>query len=75
MISSDTYYSFPIDMNNYRLMSNTIKYANIALKTSLLDELIFQSKLEKVKVVEGSWKKEISNYHGYNFQDIVILKS
>lgn len=75
MIACDNDFSFPVKRANYRLMNNEVKSANIALKDELLDELIIKSKLEKIKTIEGYWKKStVKNYFNY-FQDIIILKS
>jgi len=68
-------FSFPINKGNYRLMSNQVKSANIALKEELLDEIIIQAKLEKLKMIEGYWKEDILYHQNNDFQDIFILKS
>lgn len=75
MIASNNDFSFPVKHGNYRLMSNKVKSANIALKEELLDELIVKSKLKKVKTIEGFWKRNIVKNSSNDFQDIVILKS
>lgn len=75
MIASNNDFSFPVKKRNYRLMSNVVKSANVALKDELLDELVKKAKLEKIKTIEGFWKKGIAKSHLNDFQDIVILKS
>lgn len=75
MIASHSDFAFSVKQGNYRLMSNEVKSANMALKDELLDELIMKSKLEKIKTIEGFWKQSIVKNHFNYFQDIVILKS
>lgn len=74
-VSNNNHFSFPINKENYRLMSDKVKSANIALKNNLLDELLKSSELEKVKVVEGYWKEGVLNGYHNDYQDIVIVKS
>lgn len=71
-IATNDGFSFPVNKGNYRLMSDEVKAANIALKDELLDELISQSELKKLYIVDGFWKKNIVNNY---FQDIVVFKS
>lgn len=75
IIANNNHFSFPFKKGNYRLMSNEVQSANIALKEELLDELLEQAKLEKLKTIEGFWKKDILNHDDNDFQDIVILKA
>lgn len=75
MIASNNGFSFSVKCGNYRLMSNKVKSANIALKDELLDELLLKSKLKKIKTIEGFWKENIAKNNLIDFQDIVILKS
>ncbi len=75
VISNNKKFSFPINKGDYRLMSNEVKSANIALKEDFLDEIIVQAKLEKLKTIEGSWKESVLNNHSNDFQDIYILKA
>lgn len=75
MIANNNNFSFPVKKDEYRLMSNTVKSANIALKNDLLDKLIAKAKLEKLKTIEGFWKLDILKHPDNNFQDIIILKS
>ena len=75
MIANNNHFSFPYNKGDYRLMSTIVKSANIALKETLLDELIIQAELEKLNTIEGFWKKDILNHKENDYQDIVILKA
>lgn len=75
MIANNNHFMFPINKGDYRLMSNIVKSANIALKDVLLDKLIVQAELERLKTIDGSWKKDIFKHKDNDFQDIVILKA
>ena len=75
MIAGDANFSFPVDKKNHRLMSEKVKSANIALKENLLDSIINNSKLEKLTMIDGSWKNNITESDANDFQDIVILKA
>lgn len=74
-IATNNQFSFPVKKENYRLMSNEVQSANIALNEGLLNELIRKAELEKIKTIHGYWKEHQSK-SGYNdFQDIVVLKA
>ena len=75
MIAYRNHFLFPFAAEDYRLMSKDVKSANIALKEELLDKLILQSNLKRIKTIEGYWKDNISNHGKNNFQDMVILKA
>ena len=75
MIANGNEFSFPVKKDGFRLMSDAVKSANIALNDDLLDELITKAKLEKINMIEGFWRRDISKQPDNNYQDIVILKS
>lgn len=67
-------FSFPVNKGNYRLMNDEVKSANIALKNNLLDELIKQAELIKIKTIEGWWKNNIQKQNDNDYQDLVLIK-
>lgn len=75
LISTTNHFPFPIKKSNYRLMSNEVQSANIALSEDLLNELIVGAGLKKISTVEGYWKDTISKSTEKDFQDIVILEA
>ncbi len=74
-IANNNHFSFPVRKENYRLMSDEVQSANIALNEELLNELIKQAKLEKLKTVHGYWKERQSKRDDNDFQDILVLKA
>lgn len=75
LISTTNHFSFPIKKSNYRLMSDEVQSANIALSEDLLNELIEKAGLKKINSIEGYWKDTISKSPGLDFQDIVIIEA
>ncbi len=67
--------TFPIDMGNYKLMNKEVTCANIALSEKLLDKIIQEANLIKVKSIEGYWKNNVTKYMYNDFQDTIIMKA
>lgn len=68
-------FSFPFDKGNYKLMSNEVKSANIALKDKFLEKIILDAGLRRLKTIEGFWKIDIKNQNDNDFQDIIVMKA
>jgi len=77
IVSNIEGFSFPIKKEGYRLMSDKVKSANIAINESQLDMMTAKNNLCKITVVEGSWKAKEQSL-GVNiddeYQDIVVLE-
>jgi ubiquinone/menaquinone biosynthesis C-methylase UbiE len=76
-VSSIKGFSFPVKMNDYRLMDSRVKSANVAVNESKLETMIKNNKLKKKFIIEGSWKRLTENYNesAYcDYQDIVVLE-
>jgi hypothetical protein len=68
-------FSFPFDKGNYRLMSDEVKSANIALKENFLEKIILDVGLRRLKTIEGFWKIDVKNQNCNDFQDIIIMEA
>ena len=66
-------FNFPVKKDGYRLMSDKVKSANIAISESRLDEMIATSGLRKVTKVDGFWKDKVKSKDRVEYQDILVL--
>ncbi len=73
-ISSKEGFNFSVEKDGYRLMSDKVKSANIAISETKLDEMIASTGLEKVSLVEGFWKDKVKDENKIEYQDMLILK-
>lgn len=73
-ISTREGFNFPVEKEGYRLMSDKVKSANIAISESKLEEMIAGCGLQKVSVIDGFWKDEIIDGSKLEYQDMLILK-
>ena len=71
-ISKQKQFNFPIQKEGYRLMDAKVKSANIAIEKAKLDQMISNSGLKKIKIIEGYWKDGLEKEDN-DFQDILIL--
>jgi ubiquinone/menaquinone biosynthesis C-methylase UbiE len=65
-------FSFQYEYDNYRLMNNKVKNANIALSKTLLNELANKNNLKIERIIDGFWSEEVEITNN-DFQDIVIF--
>lgn len=75
-ISSIKNFGFPVKKEGFRLMSENVKSANIAIEENLLKQMISTKKLKIVSIMDGVWKSEFSSRKSISneYQDIVILE-
>lgn len=66
-------FSFPYNYNNYRLMNNNVKNANIAIKKEYLEEMTEYANLKIDKFIQGFWSEEIE-INNNDFQDIIVFR-
>jgi ubiquinone/menaquinone biosynthesis C-methylase UbiE len=66
-------FNFPVLKDGYRLMSDKVKSANIAISESKLDEMIAASGLRKVTMEDGFWKDKVNDKSRLEYQDILVL--
>jgi len=66
-------FNFSVEKEGYRLMSDKVKSANIAISESKLDEMIAGTKLEKVSLIDGFWKDEVKDENKIEYQDMLVL--
>lgn len=71
--NKDFRFSFPYNFNNYRLMNNNVKNANIAINKNYLKSISEQANLEIINFIQGFWSEEIE-VKGNDFQDIIIFQ-
>jgi SAM-dependent methyltransferase len=72
-IASMENFNFPVVKDGYRLMSDKVKSANIALSETKLDEMITASGLIMVTKVDGFWKDKVKDKNRVEYQDILVL--
>jgi len=72
-IASMENFNFPVVKDGYRLMSDKVKSANIALSETRLDEMITASGLIMVNKVDGFWKDKVKDKNRVEYQDILVL--
>ncbi len=73
-ISTKEGFSFSVKKDGYRLMSDKVKSANIAISESKLDEMIAKTQLEKVSLIDGFWKDMVKEDGELEYQDMLVLK-
>lgn len=73
-ISKRENFNFPFKKENYRLMSNDVKSANIALDEEKLSLMLRKAKLKIVRIIDGYWKDKIRDINKKEYQDIVIFR-
>jgi ubiquinone/menaquinone biosynthesis C-methylase UbiE len=71
-IASMENFNFPVAKDGYRLMSDKVKSANIAISELKLEAMISASGLTKVTTVDGFWKDKDKGKIEY--QDILVLE-
>ncbi|MDD3458454.1 MAG: class I SAM-dependent methyltransferase [Weeksellaceae bacterium] len=64
-------YSFRVNKNGYKLMSDEVKAGNVAINKLKLRKMLEAENLGIVKIVDGFWK---SGNKSNEFQDIVVFK-
>ena len=74
-VANNRDFSFPVKKNGYRLMSDTVKSANICLQRSYLDDLLRDAELITIKTIEGNWKKSDFKEAGNQYQDMLVIKA
>ena len=65
-------FSFQYEYDNYRLMNNKVKNANIALSKTLLNDMAIKNNLKIERIIDGFWSEEVEIINN-DFQDIVIF--
>ncbi|TKG95615.1 class I SAM-dependent methyltransferase [Puteibacter caeruleilacunae] len=65
-------FKFPYKGDGYRLMSDKVVSANIAVAEQLLHEMVEKSGLQILNIVDGNWKIQEKNSNRY-FQDIIVV--
>jgi SAM-dependent methyltransferase len=73
MTKSSTAFKFSFAFENYYLMNEKVKSANVAYERKYLYALINESGFEIVKDIKGYWCGRHSN-EKINFQDILVMK-
>ena len=71
-IASAEGFHFPVDKGTYRLMSERVRSANVALHEEALLEFIQRAGLEMVRREDGYWK--MPKTPGAYFQDIFVVQ-
>lgn len=66
-------FSFPYNYNDYRLMNDNVKNANISLNKPYLDKISKDANLKIDNFIRGFWSEEIGIKNN-DFQDIIIFK-
>ena len=67
-------FNFPVAGENFRLMDEHVKAANVAVNNRLIQSFCQQNNLRLVKYVEGYWKSGIDKNSENSFQDIVVFE-
>lgn len=67
-------FNFPVDRGNYKLMSDKVESANIAIHKAELHKMAERSGLEIVSIIDGFWKGERKENSGNDYQDTVVFK-
>lgn len=69
-------FSFPFKKEGYRLMSEKVESANIAVEMKTLNKIMATNGLEIEDVVQGTWRDKSLSFDevSRSFQDIVILE-
>ncbi|NIF07333.1 class I SAM-dependent methyltransferase [Chryseobacterium sp. Tr-659] len=65
---------FPYQYDGYRLMDNKVTAANIAISTSLLDQIAHDAGMKVVAIQGGFWRNDIKKEDADEFQDIVVFE-
>jgi SAM-dependent methyltransferase len=73
-IASMENFNFPVAKDGYRLMSDKVKSANIAISELKLDAMISASGLTKVATVDGFWNDQDNDKGKVEYQDILVLE-
>lgn len=74
-ISSLENFNFPVDRGNYKLMSDKVESANIAIHKDMLHLMADRAGLEIISIIDGFWKGEKKDNSGNDYQDTVIFKN
>jgi cyclopropane fatty-acyl-phospholipid synthase-like methyltransferase len=72
-ISEKADMSFPYKKENYRLMNEHVKSANIAIHKDEILNMLKKANLQCLKIVDGFWKDEIRDINKKEYQDIVVF--
>lgn len=72
MKASQRKFNFTIEKTNYRLMSEKVKSANVALDKNFLRKAAALSGLEIIHTLEGYWSGDQTGQN--DFQDIVVFE-
>lgn len=67
-------FKFQVAKDGYRLMSDKVKSANIAIKETKLNAMIEACGLEKVSIIDGFWKDVVKDTIKLEYQDMLILR-
>ena len=73
-ISSRQHFRFPVDKGNYKLMSEKVESANIAIHKAELKAMAERSGLEIMKIVDGFWKDKVKSSSKIEYQDMVVFR-
>jgi len=73
-IARRTNFNFPIKKEGYRLMSENVKSANLAIEETKLENMLSTANLKKVNKIDGYWKDIKLKDEDIYFQDIIVLK-
>ncbi len=73
-ISTRPDFQFSVDKGNYKLMSDKVESANIAIHKDELYVMANRSGLEIVSIIDGFWKDKVRDHSKIEFQDMVIFK-
>lgn len=67
-------FNFPVDRGNYKLMSDKVESANIAIHKEELHKMADRSGLEIVSIIDGFWKGSKKENSQNDYQDTVVFK-
>ncbi len=73
-ISTRQNFRFPVDKGNYKLMSEKVESANIAIHKAELKAMAERSGLEILNIVDGFWKDEVKSPSKIEYQDMVVFR-
>jgi len=73
-ISKKAHMAFPYKKENYRLMNQHVKSANIAIHKDEIKNMLRKANFQCLKIVDGFWKDKIRDFNKKEYQDIVVFK-
>jgi ubiquinone/menaquinone biosynthesis C-methylase UbiE len=73
-ISAKEDFSFPVERDGFRLMSDSVKSGNIAIHKNKLFQMLSKEHFEEVKIIDGFWKDKVRDTTKAEYQDMVVFR-